>query len=315
MVNSTIYIYIFVWGYDLYYSVMPPNLTTSGQFGCPSIYTCHLQVRRCTVIRCTKDYTWGCLKFRGTSLMAIETWRTCWWTMGWTVTTSHECGQWSRCFLLNFPYWHMCLSVENIQEFTHLNGLNMFEPFISKDNKEWASIWHPEDCFSKEVFQQMFLLHMTCPLGFSATIHSRWLSKLLTQHDLRWFDTTNEELYGSIGTPIFSHQRIGLGSKTALALRYTLLPCCWPREIIGQHFHLASTQRYGCVLDHGALVGLREHCSLCLLICSKIVVLVREYRWLKEPLDSSGHQWVTNIDQSMTNFAEFLWMFSSASSA
>ena len=52
-----------------------------------------------------------------------------------------------------------------------------------------------------------------------------------------------------------------------LAVRYTLLPCCWPREPLGQHFHLATAQRDGCVLGHGALVGLCEHCSVCALIC------------------------------------------------
>jgi len=65
-----------------------------------------------------------------------------------------------------------------------------------------------------------------------------------------------------------SPHRISVKMCQTLALRYTLLPCCWPRETIGQHFHLAAAQHHGCVLDNGALVGLCEHCSVCVLICT-----------------------------------------------
>ena len=104
----------------------------------------------------------------------------------------------------------------------------------------WGSTWNPEDCFSKEVFHQMFWLHMTCPLGFSAdvgwgstleTIHSCWsnsstkwwltsncwipikLMWILVNPPKWWFEMIwcHEEFYGSIGTENFDpSQRISV---------------------------------------------------------------------------------------------------------
>ena len=51
--------------------VLPPNLITSHEFHCASIYSCHLQVRQFTVLRCNKDYGFVS-KFGMPHLMAIE---------------------------------------------------------------------------------------------------------------------------------------------------------------------------------------------------------------------------------------------------
>ena len=90
-----------------------------------------------------------------------------------------ECGQWSRCLLVNFTYmcWFECWKYTG----TDFHFWMSWSLHLTK--QPWGSIWNPEDCFSKEVFHQMFWLHMTCPLGFSAdgadgearcSIHSCW---------------------------------------------------------------------------------------------------------------------------------------------
>ena len=87
-----------------------------------------------------------------------------------------------------------------------------------------------------------------------------------------WFEMIwcHKELYGSIGTSILIHHHIGLVSKCVKLWHWGILfyLAAGQGKLLASTFHLAAAQHHGCVLDNGALVGLCEHCSVCVLICT-----------------------------------------------